>query len=67
MSAQPSFTIEIDSTLEFSSETEKSRRIIERMLSFIAWFEELSRPGGLTGWRLVGAEPGPEPSPEDID
>ena len=63
MSAQPSF-IEISPTVEFVSEEETSRRIIERRLSFLAWFGKLSRPGGLTGWRLVGAEPDPEQSPE---
>ena len=66
MSAQPSST-DISPTVEFVSEEEKSRRIIERRLSFIAWFAELSRPGGLSGWRLVGEEPDPEPSPEDLD
>ena len=66
MSAQPSY-IEISPIVEFISAEEKRRRIIERRLSFLAWFAELSRPGGLSGWRLVGAEPDPEPSPEDID
>ena len=65
-SAQPS-CIEIGPIVEFISEEEKSRRIIERRLSFLALFVELSRPGGLSGWRLVGEEPDPEPSPEDLD
>ena len=66
MSAQQSFT-EIRPTVEFITEEEKSRRIIERRLSFLAWYEDFSRPGGLIGWRLVGAEPDPEPSLEDLN
>ena len=61
MSAQPAIPIHIPPTVEFISEADKSRRIIERRLNFLRVFEELSSPGGLTGWRLVGAEPDPEP------
>jgi len=53
---------------EIISEAEKARRIIERRLNFLRIFEELSAPGGLTGWRLVGEEPDPEPiSAEDCE
>ena len=65
MSGQPSFTTEIPPTVEFISEAEKSRRIIERRLSFLAVLAELQAPGGLTGWRLVGAEPDPEPTTQE--
>ena len=50
------------------SKAEKSRRIIERRLSSLRVYEALTAPGGLYGWRVVGAEPDPEPeSQEDLD
>ena len=68
MSAQPASPIRIPPTVEFISDAEKTRRIIERRLSFLHVFEELTALGGLSGWRLVGAEPDPEPeSKEDLD
>jgi len=51
--------------VENISEAEKARRIIERRLNFLRVLEELSAPGGLTGWRLVGAEPDPEPTTDE--
>ena len=68
MSAQPTAPVPFPPEPVFITEAEISRRIIERRLNFLRVFEELSTPGGLTGWRLVGAEPDPEPeTQEDID
>ena len=68
MSSHPSSTTEIPATVEFISEEEKARRIIARRLNFLRVLEELQSPGGLTGWRIVGAEPDPEPeTQEDLD
>ena len=68
MSSQPSSTSEIPPTVEFVSEEEKARRIIARRLIFLRVLEELQQPGGLTGRRLVGEEPDPEPTTqEDLD
>ena len=68
MSSQPSSTTEIPATVEFISEEEKARRIIARRLNFLRVPEELQSLGGLTGWRIVGAEPDPEPETrEDLD
>ena len=64
MSSQPSST-EIPPTVEFISEEEKARRIIARRLILIRVLEELQAPGGLIGWRLVGAEPDPEPTTQE--
>ena len=68
MPAQPSSTTDIPPTVEFISEEEKNRRIIARRLNCLRVLEELQAPGGLTGWRLAGAEPDPEPtSQEDLE
>ena len=52
-------------TIAFVSEEEKARRDIVRRLNFLEVFAELSAPDGLTGWRLVGAEPDPEPTSDE--
>ena len=56
---------QIPATIEFVSEEEKARRIIAHRLNPLKVFAELSAPDGLTGWRLVGAEPDPEPTSDE--
>jgi len=64
MHTQPEPSV-VSPPVEVISEAEKARRIIERRLNFLRVLEELSAPGGLTGWRLVGAEPDPEPTSDE--
>ena len=76
MSAQPeqsSSRVEIPATQYVPPSTwvsaeEAARRTIARRINFLTVFEQLSKPDGLVGWRIVGEEPDPEPlTDEDIE